>query len=310
MRRILAVITVGLLASSVCWAAPAQKSIRTTFASGATCQMKVAGSTPVSAVVERPDGVVLNYDFAKKTVSKLQKDASGKLTQVDKPTKMKKVVYVVRGPVGSSKDSLAERLVKKNEASIITTDKFWIGADGQYKFDRAKLGESHTWAQGQAASAMTSGLSPIAVCNTTCRASEARPYVENALENGYRIEIRQPKNKTWSATKLAKSKANKFGIPAEIIQKQITAYEPSINLASVLSVPTFGAPRLPTPDFGTAKPAPAKPLAKGARVQLRDGVEGTVFWMGASKFGNGTRLGVKDAAGNVHWADANKVKQL
>jgi hypothetical protein len=301
MRRTLAVITVGLLASSVCWAAGGkQQSINTTFASGAKCQMKVAGSTPLSAVVERPDGLVLRYDFAKKTVAKLQKGADGKLTQVAKPTKMKNVVYVVRGPVGSSKDAMAERLVKKNAASIITTDKFWLGADGQYKFDRAKLGESHVWAQGQAAQAMTAGQSPLAVCNTTCRASEARPYVENALENGYRIEIRQPRTKTWNASTLARSKANKFGIPAEIIQKQITAYEPTINLASVLSVASFG----------TAKPAPAKALAKGSRVQLRDGVEGTVFWMGPSKFGGGDRLGVKDAAGNVHWADASKVKQL
>ena len=306
MRRILAVstLTIGLLATSASWAGAGKpQSISTTFASGATCKMTVAGGVPASAVVQRPDGVVLKYDFAKKTVARLEKNAAGKLTEVQPPQKMKKVVYVVRGVVGSTKDSMAARLVKKSEGSIISTDKYWIGSDGQYRFDRAKLGASHAWAQGEAAKAMETGLSPIAVCNTTCRASEARPYVENALENGYRIEIRQPKGTRWNAARLAKSKNNKFGIPEEIIQKQITAYEPTINLASVLSVPSFGTRP------AAATPAPA-PLGKGSRVQLKAGVEGTVFWMGPSKFGSGDRVGVKDASGKVYWADAAKVKQI
>jgi hypothetical protein len=56
-------------------------------------------------------------------------------------------------------------------------------------------------------------------------------------------------------------------------------------------------------------------MKKGARVRVArgrksQGVEGTVFWEGPNKFGEGTRLGIKDAGGETHWISAEHVELL
>jgi len=56
-------------------------------------------------------------------------------------------------------------------------------------------------------------------------------------------------------------------------------------------------------------------MKKGARVRVvrgrkSQGVEGTVFWEGPNKYGEGTRLGVKDAEGETHWINAEHVDLL
>ncbi|MBH25113.1 MAG: hypothetical protein CMH57_11790 [Myxococcales bacterium] len=49
------------------------------------------------------------------------------------------------------------------------------------------------------------------------------------------------------------------------------------------------------------------PLAKGSRVEWGDGMAGSVFWYGASKFGDGMRVGVEADDGSKHWLDAFEV---
>ena len=56
-------------------------------------------------------------------------------------------------------------------------------------------------------------------------------------------------------------------------------------------------------------------MKKGARVRVArgrksQGVEGTVFWEGPNKYGEGTRLGIKDAGGETHWVSAEHVDLL
>ena len=69
-----------------------------------------------------------------------------------------------------------------------------------------------------------------------------------------------------------------------------------------------GAP--PAPDSG----GPKETLSKGSRVSIvkgpAAGVEGEVFWVGDSKFGVGSRYGIKDPEGESHWADGNQVELL
>jgi hypothetical protein len=55
-------------------------------------------------------------------------------------------------------------------------------------------------------------------------------------------------------------------------------------------------------------------MKKGDRVRVArgksQGVEGTVFWEGPSKYGEGRRLGLKDAKDATHWVDAELVELL
>ena len=62
------------------------------------------------------------------------------------------------------------------------------------------------------------------------------------------------------------------------------------------------------------------PMASGAEPALRKGdrvwvplagteAVGEVFWVGASKRGDGTRVGVKDPGGETHWFDARQLRK-
>jgi hypothetical protein len=54
-------------------------------------------------------------------------------------------------------------------------------------------------------------------------------------------------------------------------------------------------------------------LGKGDRVQWGDAdalAEGVVFWLGPNKYGPGTRVGVKDDAGETHWYDSRQLTKL
>lgn len=66
----------------------------------------------------------------------------------------------------------------------------------------------------------------------------------------------------------------------------------------------------PAPEGGGPKEA----LDKGARVSITKGpsagVEGEVFWVGESRYGPGMRYGIKDDAGETHWADSHQVEAL
>lgn len=63
-------------------------------------------------------------------------------------------------------------------------------------------------------------------------------------------------------------------------------------------------------------PAPAAEVTRGALVEVvksvgRDapaGVTGEVFWVGASKFGPGNRIGLKDENGETYWAAEENVR--
>jgi hypothetical protein len=57
-----------------------------------------------------------------------------------------------------------------------------------------------------------------------------------------------------------------------------------------------------------AAEADVAPVRKGSRVVLPDGGEGSVFWLGESKYGPGLRVGVKGDDGRTHWAGYEEVR--
>ncbi|MEZ4335309.1 MAG: hypothetical protein R3B82_01660 [Sandaracinaceae bacterium] len=68
----------------------------------------------------------------------------------------------------------------------------------------------------------------------------------------------------------------------------------------------------PPPPEGSTGPKEA--IDKGARVSITKGpsagVEGEVFWVGESRYGPGMRYGIRDEAGETHWADSHQVEAL
>ncbi|KAM9566131.1 uncharacterized protein ACIB01_004311 isoform 1-T3 [Guaruba guarouba] len=106
-----------------------------------------------------------------------------------------KLLLILRGLPGSGKTTLSRVLLGESHDGIVfSTDDYFHQHDG-YTYNAAQLGDAHDWNQKRAKQAMEQGKSPIIIDNTNTQAWETKPYVEVALEKGYRVEFHEPD--TW-----------------------------------------------------------------------------------------------------------------
>ncbi|XP_076220390.1 NEDD4-binding protein 2-like 2 isoform X2 [Aptenodytes patagonicus] len=106
-----------------------------------------------------------------------------------------KLLLILRGLPGSGKSTLSRILLGQSRDGIVfSTDDYFRQQDG-YTYNAAQLGDAHDWNQKRAKQAMEQGKSPVIIDNTNTQAWEMKPYVEVALEKGYRVEFHEPD--TW-----------------------------------------------------------------------------------------------------------------
>uniref|UniRef100_A0A8B9G9U1 NEDD4-binding protein 2-like 2 n=1 Tax=Amazona collaria TaxID=241587 RepID=A0A8B9G9U1_9PSIT len=106
-----------------------------------------------------------------------------------------KLLLILRGLPGSGKTTLSRVLLGESHDGIVfSTDDYFRQHDG-YTYNAAQLGDAHDWNQKRAKQAMEQGKSPVIIDNTNTQAWEMKPYVEVALEKGYRVEFHEPD--TW-----------------------------------------------------------------------------------------------------------------
>uniref|UniRef100_A0A670I0X7 NEDD4 binding protein 2 like 2 n=2 Tax=Podarcis muralis TaxID=64176 RepID=A0A670I0X7_PODMU len=107
-----------------------------------------------------------------------------------------KLLLILRGLPGSGKTTLSRILLGQSRDGIIfSTDEYFRQNNGCWSYNVGQLGAAHDWNQKRARQAMDQGRSPIIIDNTNTQAWEMKPYVEAALEKGYRIEFHEPD--TW-----------------------------------------------------------------------------------------------------------------
>ncbi|KFV43033.1 NEDD4-binding protein 2-like 2 [Gavia stellata] len=106
-----------------------------------------------------------------------------------------KLLLILRGLPGSGKSTLSRILLGQScDGIVFSTDDYFRQQDG-YTYNAAQLGDAHDWNQKRAKQAMEQGKSPVIIDNTNTQAWEMKPYVEVALEKGYRVEFHEPD--TW-----------------------------------------------------------------------------------------------------------------
>ncbi|XP_039964438.1 NEDD4-binding protein 2 [Bactrocera tryoni] len=158
--------------------------------------------------------------FVELRIAKLIKDCS-------------KVMVFLRGAPGSGKSYLAksfiESCVSMNDQYtfrdfIFSTDDFFYNSSGVYKYQPSLLDKAHEFNQRQVAERAQAGWSPIFIDNTNIKLWEMMPYVQTAVQNGYIIEILEPRT-SWrnSAAKLAAK--NEHGVPIEKIKIMLNNFE-------------------------------------------------------------------------------------
>jgi len=102
-------------------------------------------------------------------------------------------------------------------ANVVSADYYFIGADGEYKFDPSKLGEAHGECLRAFVAHMTTSrsrwLPDIVVDNTNTTVAEIAPYAALALAYGFELEI-----VTVLCDPAIAHARNKHGVPLHSVQ--------------------------------------------------------------------------------------------
>lgn len=128
----------------------------------------------------------------------------------------RKVVYIMRGPVGAGKSTAARVLLARHlkfqgvnwspnssaaftplcRSFVLSTDDYFTAVDDKgvadYKFSRSKLREYHPKNQERCRILMELGITPLFIDNTNIFLWEMRKYVEIAESMGYSVQIIGP----------------------------------------------------------------------------------------------------------------------
>lgn len=124
---------------------------------------------------------------------------------------MKRTLHIMRGLPCSGKSTAAVKIVKSCDSArvvrygwskaedlrtdshqfneIISTDSFWVGPDGKYRFDGGMLQQAREWCYARVERAMLDLMSCIVLDNTNCRYREFINYTTLAEQYNYRFEV-------------------------------------------------------------------------------------------------------------------------
>jgi len=102
---------------------------------------------------------------------------------MNKPT-----ITIIRGLPGSGKTTKAVQICIEVGTATVSADDFFVGMDGIYRFNPAKLPEAHATCQASTRSLLERGKDVI-VHNTFTQGWEATPYVEMARGFGASIAV-------------------------------------------------------------------------------------------------------------------------
>lgn len=127
-------------------------------------------------------------------------------------------LFLIRGLPGSGKSTLASVL----NVPSFAADDFFVGEDGQYRFDPAQLGAAHAQCQGRTRSALGEGAS-CAVANTFTQRWELEPYFIMARETGARVVVVDLFDAGLDDAALAER--NEHGVPVAGIAAMRSRYE-------------------------------------------------------------------------------------
>lgn len=134
-----------------------------------------------------------------------------------------KQLILIRGLPGSGKSTVARALVADG-GLVFSTDDFWIGLDGKYRFNIEYIGDAHAWNRGRTDAACAAGESPIVIDNTNTTREEMSPFVAIALRYGYETSIVEPAT-PWRTDVEECHRRCSHGVSLEIIKKMAARWE-------------------------------------------------------------------------------------
>ncbi len=173
-----------------------------------------------------------------------------------------KTLIIMRGLPWCGKSTRAKELAGENGV-IFSTDEYWYTVNHperpeEYSFNHRFIGAAHKWNQLRAQRQFDVGHPLVIIDNTNTLSQEAKPYVEYAHFQDYKICIEEPTSPRWLEIRelLLNKKANKkklkewaevlaegstetHSVPFWTIERMMWRWENNISLESILAAPSI-----------------------------------------------------------------------
>ncbi|CAF3350356.1 unnamed protein product [Rotaria sp. Silwood1] len=136
-----------------------------------------------------------------------------------------KVMFLMRGLPGSGKSTIVTQLKRIYSKSVIvcSADNYFIDSQGNYNFNRDKIGEAHLTCQRQTEDACKNNVLAVIVDNTNIRMDECKPYFQKASNYGYIVIIVEPRT-SWKRDTNILMNRNTHKVPMDIIEARLRTY--------------------------------------------------------------------------------------
>ncbi len=110
------------------------------------------------------------------------------------------VVYLMRGLPGCGK-SYTARQIAGDDGIVLETDQFFyseVGDDPErYDYSEANLADARQWNFARFQKAVADRITPIVVDRGNGLNLETQRYARFAVDNGYRVELKEPESEWW-----------------------------------------------------------------------------------------------------------------
>lgn len=140
----------------------------------------------------------------------------------------------MRGIPGSGKSTRAAKIMARFQALFgkhsvkCSADDFFLDKDGNYNFDRNKIGKAHGECKRKAAQAMRKGVPLVVIDNTNTTMKEIRPYLDMAKEHSYTVKYCVVGNTDDDSIKVYAGR-NVHGVPEEAIRRMAERLSASLT---------------------------------------------------------------------------------
>jgi predicted kinase len=128
-------------------------------------------------------------------------------------------MILVRGLPASGKSTLARRLALAPSSAVFEADNFFIGADGVYRFDIARIAEAH---KECISDAKASQATNVIVANTFTQRWEMNPYIDHAKSNNMTLTVITVQTDLTDEQLAAR---NLHGVPVNVIAMMRARFE-------------------------------------------------------------------------------------
>lgn len=98
-----------------------------------------------------------------------------------------KWLVLFRGVPGCGKTTVAELWASSLGARVNSADNYFVDEEGNYNWDRRKIGAAHQWCKACAIEDMAAENPVVFVANTNTTKKELMPYYTMANKYGYKV---------------------------------------------------------------------------------------------------------------------------